>query len=250
MKSKTLVSLVMSAFLSFAPVANAGQEAVKKEMVATDLTGTVYKLTKKEGLRQLSNLAAKGGKEDGWYFLPEKGIWVDHGYGIKHEGYYVEKDVILNKGVTEAIDVHIHPVPNPSFGVPKWSGNLKIIEIQRPIKLRVRGLLPPSDADIIHLLTNMEYFENRGIKLEEAWIVDCKGYWSVNLKNSRHLNRSIEDFSERYKNLLQVHLEDYIMMYSLNKDKGPFEPIEKWFIETFEREALRLGLDVTYYRLD
>lgn len=230
MVSTKLVGIVMSAVINLVP-ANYAQNKI----IATPQTGIVYEYKQKEGEIFLKELAAKGSKEDGWYYLPEKEIWIDHGTQIMFNYYVPDRTVLLNKGVGKAIHYHIHPARDS-------------------LEKKIRGLLPPSFEDFGYLSEEVDYFKDKGIKIPEARVVDMGGYWSIDLENSNMEQFenfwNAKHFQQEYRDLLYVHMHEFRNTYSINKDAEVLKSIENYFINKFEEDVARLGIILKYHRID
>lgn len=232
MASKNLVGIVMAAMINFTPISYA-----KNEIIVTPEAGIVYEHNQREGELFLKELADKGSKEDGWYYIPEKEIWIDHGAQIMSDRYLPDKTVILNKDIKKAIHYHIHPVRDP-------------------LEKRVKGVLPPSFEDFDYLSEEINYFKDRGTEIPEARIVDCGGYWSIDLKNSNMkqlegvYTQALLDFKWEYENLLSDHTYEFRRMFEINKDYEVLKAIEKYFINKFEEDVARLGMKIEYHPID
>lgn len=241
MKRRTLAGIVISAFIALAPISNA--HLSEKQIEATNSTGLVYKLSEQEGLRQLKELAINSSKEDGWFYIPEIREWVDNGYFIKEDSFEVDDSVIFDRGISEVIHYHIHPVPDSPSDLDFWPYNVLVEELRN-----VAGFFPPSDEDIAYFLESMKVLEDRGVVLKECRVVDSKGYWAVNIINSKLVEEVRPDFHTEYNKLLADHIHTYTDLYRLNREKD-FGPFERWLIDNFEREASKLGLDLEYHYL-
>lgn len=232
MKSKRLAGLVLSGFIALAPVSVAAFS--EKKIEATNKVGLVYKLSEKEGLRQLRDLAAKGSKEDGWYYLVERGEWIDHGTNIEPGEYTPKKDVLLNiKGIRDLTiySTHIHPASDD-------------------LEKRANGLFPPSIDDMIYYLQALTYFEKYGIDVKEFRQVDRGGYWAINLETSDMKEIRTPEFIVEYNELIFNYYEEYRRMYRINEGNNILGTIERFYIRKFERDAAALGLDVEYNYID
>lgn len=230
MVSKKLVGIVMAAVINFIPVNYA-----KSEIILTPQTGITYKYNQREGESFLKELAAKGSKEDGWYYIPEKEVWIDHGTRIEPHRYTPDRNVLLNKGVKEAIHYHIHPAKDS-------------------LDKRIRGLLPPSFEDFNYLSEEVDYFKDKGIRISEARIVDWGGYWSIDLENSSMKQLESSDtatgFKQKYQDLLFAHVHEFKNMFKINKDDKMLKAIEKYFINKFQEDVARLGMRIEYHKLE
>ncbi|MDP2907856.1 MAG: hypothetical protein Q8O03_08005 [Nanoarchaeota archaeon] len=197
-----------------------------------DLTGVIYKLTKEEGIRQLSSLAMNNKYEDIWFYLPETGEWLDYGTDVSREGCNPEPSVLLKlrPNVKEVSSYHIHPACNLSMG-GFYSSEYK----------NFQGVLPPSKEDLTYLLEEKAVLEKSGVKMNQVVVVDFGGYWTVNFENVN--NKGLES----YENLLDSHIAKYYSAYKSNKnDLKQFEVLKKELIKDFEKKAAELGLDLKY----
>lgn len=242
MKHKTLAGLVLSAFIALNPIGAAYTS--EKQIEATNSAGLVYKLSEQEGLRQLKELALNSSKEDGWFYIPKNGEWIDNGYLIQEDSFWPNDYIIFDRGISEVIHYHIHPLPDSPSDLDFWPDDVPIEELRN-----VAGFYPPSSADMSYFLDSMKVLEDEGIVLEECRVVDWKGYWVVNMINSRPLEKFRDDFRTKYEDLLSKHVYNYTNLYRLNRERD-FGSFERWLIASFEREAAELGLDVRYEHLD
>lgn len=224
-----LAGIVISSLLSFAPV-HAGEK-----VVTTNSVGKVYHLAEEDVMKQLGRLAAEGGNEDGWYYIPERELLIDHGTDITPIKYTPDRSVLSKiEGVKEATlyTIHIHPV-------------------DADLEKKVRGYLPPSFDDFVYFLEEIQCARNRGIDVSEARIVEWGGYWSVNLRNSNleqlENKCSRAHFCKEYEKLVADYQENFEKMYNSNRINGSFKPFEKWLIANFEEDVARLGMDVSYH---
>lgn len=233
MKTKTLTAIVASALIALSPVAH----AIDQKVVSTDKTGIVYKLKESEVLQQLKNLASEGQKEDGWYYITETGELVDYGKDRSQGTFKPEISVILKKSPkpNEVIHYHIHP-----------SYHHMLDSYPRSDLKDLAGLQPPSYADISLWYAELETLKKKGISVKEFRVVDCKGYWSVDLERSDPKKLSSDEFAIKYELLLSSHITDYLRNYWLNKANGVSSHIQKWLITLFEGKSARLGLYLTY----
>jgi len=231
MVSKNLVGVVMAAAISLIPASYA-----KDKIIVTPQSGIVYEYNQREGEMFLKELAAKGGKEDGWYYIPDKKIWIDHGAKIDTHYYIPDRTVILNKGIEKVIHYHIHPVKDSS-------------------EKKIRGILPPSFEDFDYLCEEISYLEDKGIEIPEARVVDWGGYWSIDLKNSNmkqfeSIYTKALDFQLKYRGLLFAHMHEFKRMFEMNNDPEVLKAIEKYFISQFEEDVARLGIKIEYHPIE
>jgi hypothetical protein len=232
MVSKNLVGIVMAAVINLVPANYA-----KNEIIVTPQVGIVYEYNQREGELFLKELAAKGSKEDGWYYIPEKEIWIDHGTQIMSDCYFPDRTVILNKGIEKVIHYHIHPARNS-------------------LEKKIRGSFPPSFEDFDYLAEEIAYFKDKGIEIPEARVVDCGGYWSIDLKNSNLkqlesvYTKALIGFKWKYENLLFTHTHEFKRMFEINNDKEVLKAIENYFINKFEEDVALLGMKIEYHSID
>lgn len=144
--TKLLIGTVIASFLSFANPVFAEKTVYEQEIVSTNLTGIVYKLSQKEGEKQLRKLATDGNKEDFWYYLPEKEKWIDCGRGIEQHTCLPDPTMLVYfkfskkefQDVKEIIHYQIHPTDHKGFN-PDWSTDINVA----PEDLKnFRGFLP------------------------------------------------------------------------------------------------------------
>jgi hypothetical protein len=198
----------------------------------TDLTGLVYKISKEEGVKQLSSLARNNKIEDIWYYLPETNEWLDYGTDVSKNGCNPEPSVLLKlrPNAKEVSSYHIHPACNLSMG-GFYSSEYK----------NFQGVLPPSKEDLTYLLEEKAVLEKSGVKMNEVVVVDFGGYWTVNFENVNKKGL------ESYEILLDSHIAKYYSAYRSNKnDLKQFEVLKKELIKDFEKKAAELGLDLKY----
>jgi len=203
---------------------------------ATEDVGLVYRISKEEGIKQLSELARNNKLEDIWYYLPETSEWIDYGNEISKNGCNPEPKVLLTlrPDVKEVSSYHIHPALNLSDG-----GFYKDEFKHFP------GALPPSYEDLDYLLDEKAVLEKSGIKMKEIVVVDLGGYWALNLEN---INK---DSLKYYETLVDKHISNYYSVYKCNKnDLKRLEVLRKDIIKDFEMKAAELGLDIKYQFLE
>lgn len=201
-------------------------------MKSTEEVGLVYKISKEEGIKQLSEIAMNNKLEDIWYYIPETSEWLDYGNEVSKNGCNPEPKVLLTlrPDVKEVSSYHIHPAYNLSAG-----GFYKDEFKHFP------GALPPSREDITYLLEEKAVLENSGVKMKEIAVVDLGGYWTVNLENVN------KEGLKNYESLLDAHIAKYYSAYRSNKnDLKQFEVLKKEIIKNFEKKAAELGLDLKY----
>lgn len=205
-------------------------------MKSTDEVGLVYKISKEEGIKQLSELAMNNKTEDLWYYIPETGEWLDYGNEVSRNGCNPEPKVLLTlrPDVKEVSSYHIHPARNLSDG-----GFYKDEFKHFP------GALPPSHEDLTYLLDEKAVLEKSGIKMKEIAIVDLGGHWIVNIEKINKNNL------EWYERLVDKHISKYYSFYKSNKnDLKEFEVLRKDIIKDFEIQAAELGIDIKYHFLE
>lgn len=235
MKIKMFVGIIFYASLSMTLAITSFAES---KIEVTNSVGATYKLTEKEGMERLRELAAEGCNEDGWYFIPEKELWVDNGTNIRCNQHDFDKSILPKymEGVKEAIVYSIHIHPAHTYRAKK-----------------IRGYYPPPFDDLCSFLDEMKYFESMGIKVSEARVVNWGGYWSVNLGISDleqlESKYSREYFYKEYRKLVKAYREAYEEMYFTHRDKESFKSAEKKVIEDFEKGVSHLGVDLKYYYL-
>ncbi len=211
---------------------------VQHEIKATDLTGLVYKISKEEGIRQLSNLALNNKYEDIWYYLPETSEWLDYGNDVSRDGCNPEPSVLLKlrPDTKEVSSYHIHPACNLLMG-GFYSSEFK----------NFHGALPPSYEDLTYLLEEKAVLEKSGVKMNEIAIVDLGGYWTVNLEN---VSKTMDGLKS-YESLVDSHIAKYYSAYRSNKnDLKQFEVLKKELIKDFEKKSAKLGIDIKYFFLE
>lgn len=212
--------------------------------------GLVYKISKEEGIKQLSSLAMSNKLEDIWYYLPETNEWLDYGNNVSRNGCNPEPKVLLTlrPNAKEVSSYHIHPACNLSMG-----GFYKSEFKNFP------GALPPSKEDLTYLLEEKAELKQSGIKLKELVVVDLGGYWVVNLETLK-LDKVKGDLKgyedivnklQHYERLVDSHISRYYSAYKDNKnDSKRFEVLRKDLIKDFEKQAAESGIDVNYYFLE
>lgn len=239
MKAKqALAAVIISTLIGCAPAVKGIMDRSlisEKQIVVTDLTGMVYKLTKEEGLSQLRALAIESKYEDIWYFIPETKEWLDYGKEISRDGCYPENDLLLalNPKPKEVISYHIHPAENLKYKASKHEFK------------DFQGALPPSVEDLEHWLQVEEQFQASGTTLTECGVVDLGGYWSLDLKTS-DIDK-MKSSLRKYSLLAHDYMINYSSMRYKNKDdKNALETARKQFIKEFETESAKLGLNLKY----
>lgn len=241
-KSKLAITAILaSAVISCAPI-NANINLInERNIVVSDLTDIVYKLTKEEGMQQLNKLALDNKYEDSWYFIPETNEWIDNGYKLGRYEFSVKEDTIpkMRPNVKEVCNYHIHPAQTFWFieGRPDGVSNEEVKNFY--------GLTPPSVEDVTYWLDNKEYLKKHGISLVESGVVDCRGYWRINLEKS-----DLENFRsslDAYEKMVDKYIDTYFEEYKKHKnDKVSMESIKQKVIDNFEVEAAKLGLNIEY----
>ena len=205
----------------------------------TDLTGIIYKLTKEEGIKQLSELALNNKYEDTWFYLPETKEWIDYGEDVSRDGCIPKPKILLElrPDVKEVSNYHIHPARNLMMG-GFYKSEYK----------NFSGALPPSYEDVEYWLGEKETLEGFGVKLRESVVVDLGGYWVLNFEttNLDKLKNNLKD----YEYLVDAHTTKYYSIYKSNKnDTKRLEVLRKDLIQDFEKKSAKLGIDLKYFFL-
>lgn len=205
-------------------------------MTATNLTGIVYNLTKEEGLQQLNRLVFESKHEDLWYFIQETEEWLDYGKEVARDCCIPDSTVLLSlrPDIKEVSSYHIHTLKS-----------LQMSGFYRDELKEFFGVLPPSVDDVKHWLEDKSLLKRSGIILKESGVVDCGGYWQVDLETTdlNKLGNSLED----YEYLVDYHVTKYYQTYRENKnDSKDFKSARKSMIESFEQKASELGLRIKY----
>lgn len=238
MKAKQILATIIASTMltCCAMQSKAIKNVDDKHIVATNLTGIVYNLSREEGLQQLRRLTIDNKYEDIWFFIPETKEWIDYGKGIKVCGADVDMDLLptLRPDVKEVSSYHLHTLKC-----------LSMMGFDKSELLNFQGATPPSFYDIQYWLEDKDNLNKSGIKLTEAGVVDLGGYWQVDLESS-DLDKIRYSLS-KYERLMDGHITKYYFLYKENKnDKKTFEIEKKKRIKEFEQEAAKLGLKLKY----
>lgn len=210
-----------------------------KKIVTTNYMRVRYKIPQHEGKEQLTELAAKfNGSEDAWAYLPKEGLWVDYGTWISSDSctLYPNEILLACPDIKEAIHYHIHPVSRNL----SWQRDYPSTALAD-----LSGLYAPTYRDLMSFCTQFRYFKEHEMIMKEFRIVDQHGYWSIDISKCDTQAIKSDKFYDAYEALFSQHSQSY--KESLEKHGKLSAEVKKKIVETFSKEASKLGVNAEYH---